>query len=43
MSVKLSRRRFLALSGVGVLGAGGYGLTYAVQKVRDSARRMADT
>ena len=38
----LSRRRFLSLSAVGVLGAGGYGLVSAVQRVRDAARRMSD-
>ena len=41
MSFQLSRRRFLALSGVGALGAAGYGLTRAVQKVRESAARMS--
>ena len=43
MSFKLSRRRFLALSAVGALGAGGYGITRAVQKVRDSARQLSET
>jgi hypothetical protein len=43
MSFKLSRRQFLALSGATVLGAGGYGITRAVQKVRDSARQLSET
>jgi hypothetical protein len=43
MPFTLSRRRLLVLSGLGVLGAGGYGLTRAVRSVRDAAGRMADT
>lgn len=43
MAIPLSRRQFLALSAAGTVGAGAYGLARAVQKVRDSARRMADT
>jgi hypothetical protein len=41
MSLKLSRRRFLALSGVAVLGATGYGATRAVRSVRNAAARMS--
>jgi hypothetical protein len=43
MSFPLSRRRFLGLSALGALGAGGYGLTRAVRRVRDAASRMSDT
>jgi hypothetical protein len=42
MSFALSRRRFLELSAVGVLGAGVFGLVRAVQKVRDAAKRLSD-
>jgi hypothetical protein len=41
MSARLiTRRRFIVLSAAGVLGAGGYGLTRAVQRVRESASRL---
>jgi hypothetical protein len=43
MSFPLSRRRFFGLSAVGALGAGAYGVTWGVQKVRDAARSSADT
>lgn len=43
MPFPISRRQVLGLSVVGALGAGAYGLVGAVQRVRDSARRMADT
>jgi hypothetical protein len=43
MPVPVSRRRFLTLSAAGVVGAGGYGLFHAVQRVRESARRLKDT
>jgi hypothetical protein len=42
MRFSMSRRRFLFLSALGALGAGGYGLTRTVQKVRDAARRMSE-
>ncbi len=42
MSLPLSRRQFIGLSVAATLGAGGYGLTRAVQKVRDSASHMSD-
>jgi hypothetical protein len=42
MSFALSRRQFFALSAVGVLGAGGYGLTRAIEKERNAAHRSAD-
>jgi hypothetical protein len=38
----LTRRRFLLASTLGVVGAGGYGLTRAVHRVRDAARRLTD-
>ncbi|MBN9118011.1 MAG: twin-arginine translocation signal domain-containing protein [Planctomycetes bacterium] len=43
MSFPLSRRRFIGLSALGALGASGYGVTRAVQKVRDSARQLSET
>ena len=43
MPLPLSRRQFLALSVTGAFGAGGYGLTRAMQKVRDVAKRMAES
>lgn len=42
MPLGMSRRQFVLLSGLSVFSAGGAGLTYAVQKVRDSARRMSE-
>jgi hypothetical protein len=38
----LSRRRFVLLSALGVVGAAGYGLVRAVQHVREAARRTSD-
>lgn len=42
MRFTMSRRRFVLLSGLGVFGAGGLGLAWGVQKVRDAARRTSD-
>jgi hypothetical protein len=42
MSQFLTRRRFVLSAVAGTLGAGAYGLTRAVQKVREAARRMSD-
>ncbi|MBP3956574.1 twin-arginine translocation signal domain-containing protein [Gemmata sp. G18] len=42
MSLPISRRQFIGLSVTGALGAGGYGLVRAVQKVRDAARSTSD-
>lgn len=43
MPFPLSRRQFIGLTVAGALGASGYGLTRAVQKVRDAASHMSDT
>lgn len=41
MSV-LTRRRFIGLSVAGVLGAGGYALSRAVRRVRESAAKSRE-
>jgi hypothetical protein len=40
MALPLSRRQFLALSGVGVLSAAGYGVARSVRAVQNAAARM---
>lgn len=42
MRFTMSRRRFVLLTGLGALGASCYGLALAVQKVRDTARRLSE-
>jgi hypothetical protein len=42
MSHFLTRRRFVLSAVVGTVGAAGYGLVRAVQKVRDAARQLSD-
>jgi hypothetical protein len=42
MPFGLSRRQFFVLSGLSALGAGGYGLTRALARVRGAAARMKD-
>ncbi len=41
MPPRLTRRRFLFGSTLGLLGLGGYGLTRAVRNVREAARRSS--
>lgn len=38
----LTRRRFGCLAGLGLVGGAGYGLSVAVRRVRDAARRASD-
>jgi hypothetical protein len=42
MTLRLSRRRFIALTAASVLASGGFGLVRAVQRVRTSARSTSD-
>jgi hypothetical protein len=41
MVPRLTRRRFVVASVLGAVGAGGYGLSRAVSRVREAAERMS--
>ena len=41
MLPRITRRRFVCLSAVGVVGAGGYGVYREVQRVREAVARAS--